>query len=190
MLRSPVLVATLLLLAACAFAEPATHTEVYIVRHGEKAGEPKRDPGLTAAGEARAAALAERFAGADLTGIVTSQFLRTRATAAPTAQATGLAPVVVRYRPGDFEVHGREVARTIRKRFSGGVVLVVGHSDTVPWIVQALGGPEMEPLCEATEYASVFELTLEEGLPTRFARSAYGKPDPPKPDDCRIPRAG
>jgi len=188
MLRSSALIATVVLLATTALAEPAARTLVYVVRHGEKATEPRRDPGLTPDGEARAAALAERFADAGLTGIVTSQFTRTRATARPLATATGLTPVVIRYRPGDFEAHGRIVAETIRKRFSGGVVLVVGHSDTVPWIVRALGGPEMKQLCEATEYASVFELRLADGAPTSFARSAYGKPDPPKPEDCRLPR--
>jgi broad specificity phosphatase PhoE len=188
MLRSTSLVPTLVLLAATSLAEPAPRTLVYVVRHGEKATEPRRDPGLTPEGEARADALAERFADAGLTGIVTSQFTRTRATARPLAKTTGLTPVVIRYRPGDFEAHGRLVAEKILAGFRGGVVLVVGHSDTVPWIVRALGGPEMEQLCEATEYASVLELTLEDGRPTVFARSSYGKPDPPEPEDCRLPR--
>lgn len=190
MLRSSAPIAATLLIAVASLAQPAPQTLVYIVRHGEKASEPRRDPGLTRAGEARATALAERFADADLTGIVTSNFSRTRATARPLAKAAGIEPVVIRYRPGDFESHGRAVAEEIRMRFAGGSVLIVGHSDTVPWIVRALGGPEMEQLCEATEYASLFILTLEAGAPTVFEHSSYGKPDPPKPDECRLPRTG
>jgi len=184
MLRSPALVAAIML-AGPALSEPTSHGVVYVVRHGEKAAEPRRNPGLTLEGKARADALAERLADAGLTAIITSQFARTRATAAPVAKATGLEPTEISYRPGDFEAHGRIVATAVRERFAGGVVLVVGHSDTVPWIIRALGGPDMEPLCEATEYASLFELTLEAGAASAMKRSSYGRPDPPLPPECR-----
>ncbi len=185
MLRSLAFI-TALLLASPALCEPTTPTVVYVVRHAEKATEPQRNPGLTLEGEARANALAERLAGAGLTAIITSQFTRTRATAAPVAKAIGLEPVVISYRPGEFEAQGRTVATAIRERFVGGVVLVVGHSDTMPWIIRALGGPEMEPLCEATEYASLFELTLTAGTAPAMVRSHYGRPDPPLPPECRL----
>ena len=63
---------------------------------------------------------------------------------------------------------------------------MVGHSDTVPWIILALGGPSMEALCEETEFASLFELVVEAGAPTRMKRSVYGVPDPPLPPECRL----
>jgi len=178
------------MLAGPALSEPTAHSVVYVVRHGEKAALPRNDPGLTLEGNARADALAERLADAGLTAIITSQFSRTRATAAPVARATGLETAVIRYRPGDFEAHGRLVASAVRERFAGGVVLVVGHSDTVPWIIRALGGPDMEPLCEATEYAALFELTLEAGAPSAMKRGSYGRPDPPLPPECRPNTAG
>lgn len=184
--------ATTLLLAAlgpwlgsAASAEPVARTLVYVVRHAEKAEEPRRDPGLTPGGEVRAAALAETLAGARLDGIVTTQFRRTRATAAPVAKAAGLEPITIRYRPGDFEAHGAAVAVTIRERFPGGAVLVVGHSDTVPAIVHALGGPAVERLCEPTEYASLFTLALAGDGTASMVRSWYGRPDPPLPPECR-----
>ncbi len=101
-------------------AEPGPRTVVYVVRHAEKAGEPRRNPGLTRSGAERAAALAAVLAGTELTGIITSQFARTKATAAPVAKATGVEPVVIRYRSGDFEAHGRAVAAAIRDRFPKG----------------------------------------------------------------------
>lgn len=182
--RSLTLFAAVALIAQASAAEP--RTVVYVVRHAEKASEPQRNPGLTRPGSERATALARALAGVELTGIITSQFARTRATAAPVAMATGIEPVVIRYRPGDFEAHGQAVAAGIRERFPGGVVLVVGHSDTVPWIILALGGPSMEALCEETEFASLFELVVEAGAPTRMKRSAYGVPDPPLPPECRL----
>ena len=190
MFRSLSLIAAVAALAQAAVAEPGPRTVVYVVRHAEKATEPRRNPGLTPGGIERAAALADSLATAGLTGIVTSQFARTKATAAPVAEASGLEPVVIRYRPGDFEAHARVVAAAIRERFPGGVVLVVGHSDTVPSIIQALGGPAMEQLCEATEYASLFELLLDADTPALMARSSYGRPDPPLPPECRHPDTG
>jgi broad specificity phosphatase PhoE len=182
--RSLMFLAAVAVIAQASAAE--SRTVVYVVRHAEKASEPHRNPGLTPPGSERATALARALAGVELTGIITSQFARTRATAAPVAMATGVEPVVIRYRPGDFEAHGQAVAAAIRERFPGGVVLVVGHSDTVPWIILALGGPAMEALCEATEFASLFELVVEAGTPTRMKRSVYGVPDPPLPPECRL----
>ena len=176
--------AAALLLAGSAGAEPAGRTVVHIVRHAEKAAEPRRDPGLTLAGRARAEALTVVLADARLTGIITSQFRRTRATAAPLAAATGLEPLSIAYRPGQFEVHGKAVAAAIREQFAGGVVLVVGHSDTVPAIVRALGGPALERLCEPTEYASLFTLLLGDAPPASLTHSWYGRPDPPRPPEC------
>jgi broad specificity phosphatase PhoE len=176
-----------LALAGPVAAEEGDRMVVYLVRHAEKAAEPRRDPGLTPAGEARARALAERMADAGLDGVVTSQFRRARATAAPTAAALGLEPVVVPYRWRKSESHGAEVAAAVRGRFAGGAVLVVGHSDTVPAIVAALGGPELERLCEPTEYAALFTLVVVDGAETTLERSAYGRPDPPRPPECRAP---
>jgi len=186
-LRTLAIVLVGLLWAGTPAAETATRTVVFIVRHAEKASEPRRDPGLTPAGEERAAALAAALAHARLTGIVTSQFSRTRATAAPLAREQGIEPLVISYRPRDFETHGEAVAAKIRARFPGGVVLVVGHSDTVPAIVRALGGPEIERLCEPTEYGALFALVVDEGGPSSLVRSAYGRPDPPLPPECRSP---
>jgi len=168
--------------------DPGARTVVYLVRHGEKAQEPRRDPGLTPAGQERAAALRDALARARLNGVVTTQFRRTRATAAPLAAALGLEPHVIRYRPGDFDAHGAAVAAAIRERFAGGSVLVVGHSDTVPAIVRALGGPEIERLCEPTEYAALFTLVTDGDAPTSLVRTSYGSPDPPLPPECRSAR--
>jgi broad specificity phosphatase PhoE len=175
----------ILLLPGPSTAVAEGRTVVYVVRHAEKAEEPRRNPGLTPAGEERATALAAALANARLTGIITTRFTRTRATAAPVVAASGVEPITIRYQPGDFDAHGEAVAATIRQRFRGGVVLVVGHSDTVPIIVRALGGPVLQRLCEPTEYASLFTVVLDDDAPASMARSWYGRPDPPLPLECR-----
>lgn len=117
-----------------------------VVRHAEKqSGDDASpdDPGLTSAGHERAGRLARSFDGADLVAVYSTPYRRTRDTAAPTAQAHGLG--VVEYdarRPAD------EFAEALRIAHHSGVVLVVGHSNTVPAIVSALCECEVAAMSE------------------------------------------
>lgn len=123
-------------IAALAVAAPAG-AQVYVTRHYDTpAGE--RDPALTATGTARAAALARWFRGKRLKAIFVTDYLRTRATAAPLANARKLDPIV--YNPTNTP------ALVARVRATRGPVLIVGHSNTVPDIVAALGGERPAPL--------------------------------------------
>lgn len=75
------------LLAPClAFAEP---TFIYLVRHAEK-GAAGQDPALTAQGKARARNIATILQKAGIGSIFSSDTIRTRQTAAPLAQRSGL----------------------------------------------------------------------------------------------------
>src|SRR3954463_6196955 len=70
-------------------------TTVILVRHAEKAAEPAADPPLTSAGEARARALLEAVRDAGVTAIITTDLLRTKATAQPAAAVFGITPEIV-----------------------------------------------------------------------------------------------
>lgn len=171
------------LLAGASLAAPASlaaqaTTTVIVVRHAEKTAAPAADPTLSDAGQARAAALAEALAHAGVQAVIVTPLQRTRLTAAPTATARGLAPQVVAISP----THVADVAKAVREH-EGKVVLVVGHSNTVPAIVHALGGPKLPDLCDA-QYAELFTLVLrEQGAPT-VVRTQFGVPDAPTAGDC------
>ncbi len=62
--------------------------------------------------------------------IFTTDYLRTRDTAAPLAAAARIAPTVTNDDP---------VARI--RAIQGGTVVIVGHSNTLPAFIEALGGP-------------------------------------------------
>src|SRR5688500_9156051 len=81
-------------LGAGARAPEAAFT-VFLVRHAEKAAEPREDPPLTDVGRARADALARALGDSGVKAIYTSQYVRTRATAEPLAARLGLTPVVL-----------------------------------------------------------------------------------------------
>lgn len=178
------LTAALALAAGLAAAPAAAQqaTTVLVVRHAERAGDPATDPVLSPAGEVRAQALADVLAFTHLTGIVTSQARRTQLTAAPTARAAGLAPVVVST-AGGTPLHVRAVADTVRARFTGGTVLVVGHSNTVAGIVRALGGPQLPEPCDS-EFSALYVLVLRPGAEPSLTRARYGPEDPPPGAAC------
>ena len=159
---------------AAARSTPAD-TLVIVVRHAEKAG-PSGDVPLSPQGEARARTLVTLAREAGVSAVVTTQFQRTRQTGAPTAQALGITPDVVAATADAIE-HARQIAALVRERYLGRAVLIVGHSNTVPAIIAALGGPLLRDLCDS-EYDRLFVLNVSEGAPPRLVQSRYGVPSP------------
>ncbi len=173
------------LLAAAPARAGAQPTVVIVVRHAEKAAAPANDPPLTAAGEARARALAAALADANVQAVLSTPTLRTTATAAPTAAARGLTTEIIPV-AGGTPVHAAAVAAAIRQYHRGQTVLVVEHSNTVAAIVRALGGPSVPDLCDG-QYASLFTLVFGDGPDAgapRLVRSSYGAPDAPDAAGC------
>jgi broad specificity phosphatase PhoE len=135
------------LLTVAALAVPtiaAAQRLVLVVRHAERAdggrmsapaGETAPDPPLSEEGRSRAARLASMLSTSGVTAIYVTQFVRTQQTAAPLAAALKLESDVVL--AGDTAAL---VAR-MRAEHPKDVVLVVGHSNTLPGIISALGGP-------------------------------------------------
>ncbi len=151
---------------------------VILVRHGEKQAVPGSDPSLSEAGMARARALNEALAHTTPNAIVVTPYKRTQETAGEVTRRTGLTPVVVPV----AGAHVKAVAEAVMK--ATGVVLVVGHSNTVPGIVTALGGPKLSDICDAS-YATMFVFTpARGGQPAQLVTASYGTPDAPGATTC------
>jgi broad specificity phosphatase PhoE len=119
-------------------AKPAGCTTIILVRHAEQTDPAAADPPLIDAGTARAKALASALEHSGVQAIYVTQFKRTKETAAPTA---ALLHVPVIEFPVDLNrpaEHAPQLAKKILAAHPGGIVLVVGHSNTVPAIVEAL----------------------------------------------------
>jgi len=115
--------------------EPARARTVILLRHAEKeaVGE-VADPDLSGAGRERAARLAEWLAPSGPTALFATEYLRTKATLAPLAQALKLEVQ---------SVPGRDPAQLVQRLEAlpeGSVAVVAGHSNTVPELVKRLGG--------------------------------------------------
>lgn len=135
------LVVTLALAAVASAA--AGQQAIILVRHAEKATD-ANEPGvpLSEAGRARAARLARLLADAGVTAIYATETDRARQTAGPLARER---KVEVRtYSPRDSagKLAPQLLLDRLKKDDAGGVVLVVGHQNTVPDLLAALGHAE------------------------------------------------
>ena len=141
----------LLLLMFVAVSVASAEPFVVIVRHAERDTNDPKDPDITAAGRARAEALAGILKEAKITAIFATEFKRTQETAAPIAKATGITPTIV---------GGKDIATLVSKlRQLTGNALVVAHGNTIPDIIKALGidSPVQIP---DDEYNDLFVMTL------------------------------
>ena len=133
--------------AAVEARQPVT---VIFVRHAEKdtSSATNRDPGLTEEGAARAEALARLVGKAGVTHLFASEFTRTKATLAPLAKGLSLDVKEIPAQQG-----GRMLA-ALRALPPGAVAVVAGHSNTVPALVEGLGG-EIEGLVDTPPYGEI-----------------------------------
>lgn len=144
-----------ILALAALLTPPVGAAEIYLVRHAEKVLDESPDPSLSPAGSTRAANLAVLLASAGITRVFSTDFARTRDTAAPTARATGV----------EIEIYDPKAPETLAARLLKleENALVVGHSNTIPELVEILGGDGGPPIVEAWEYDRVYLLRTENG---------------------------
>ena len=168
-------------LLAFAIAVPAASSErpttVLVVRHAERASEPKDDPPLDERGRARADALARVVSSSGVSVVVTSQYARTRETGAAVASKLALTPIVVptAVNPATKEPTPdatRALVDEIAKH-RGTTVLVVGHSNTIPALLAALGGPK-DVVVGDTVFDDLFVVTIEGLGRATVVRLKYG----------------
>ena len=145
-------------------------TTVIAVRHAEKAAGQGKDPHLTEAGRARAAALADLLPeSAAIGALYSSEFHRTRETLAPLAERTGLA---IRTVPA-AETDDRLSVDFLRAEHPGRIVVVAGHSNTIPALVEALTGVPTPELDESV-YDALWVVSLHPDGGSHAVRFRYG----------------
>jgi broad specificity phosphatase PhoE len=156
------------MLSAISAGHASAATTVVVVRHAEKVVEPEnRDPALTEEGAMRAWALVRMLESAYVSSVFSSPFIRTRETLKPLAEAHGLdvqerAPMAI-----------EELVAEIHAIETDGVVVVAGHSNTVPDIVRALGIETDLSLTE-DDYDDLFAVTLHDDGSATMLHLHYG----------------
>ncbi|HEX9729162.1 MAG TPA: histidine phosphatase family protein [Gemmatimonadales bacterium] len=153
-------------------AQNASTTTIILMRHAEKL-DGSRDPSLNPAGEARAATLAYMLGEVPIDAIYSTPFARTRETVRPLAAARRLAVIEV----APTRSFADDLATRIRAEHSGGVVVVVGHSNTTPDVMRALGIVEPSPIAE-DEYDNLYVVTIAPDGSATLLALRYGTPTP------------
>jgi broad specificity phosphatase PhoE len=135
---------------------------VVLVRHAEKeTGESLTDPPLTPAGQQRAEALVQAVG--DVQAILSTDTSRTRQTATPVAAASGVTIELM-------EPMDAAKIRAVVERLDGGTLLVVGHSNTLPVLIEELCGEKVQ-LGDA-DYGDLFVVHMSDA--PKLERGHFG----------------
>lgn len=114
---------------------------IFLVRHGEKCTDQGDDPALTVSGTQRSSDLARTLKDVPLEAIYSTPFRRTIATAQPTATLHGLDIIETPTESGFLEKLATRLMAGSEK-----YVLVSGHSNTTPKLVNLLAGTALDDL--------------------------------------------
>lgn len=146
-------------------------TYYYVVRHADRLNSSNDSP-LSTAGFQRAQDLKDSLINVGIDSIFVSTFIRTQQTATPLADALGKTMRI--YRPDT--TNG---LITSLKRIQGKEMLVVGHSDNVPDIVQGLSGQTVAAIA-GNDFDNLYIIRIRKGFRTKRTlwHKTYGAPSP------------
>lgn len=130
-------------------------TTYYLIRHAEKdrSNEDNKNPDLIEKGQQRAKKWATLLSNFNIQEVYSTDYNRTRQTAKPTADAFGL--TIKTYHPFklDFE--------KFLKDTKGKSVLVVGHSNTIPFFVNKLINKKEYQQIEDNNNTNLYIVTIK-----------------------------
>ncbi len=156
------------------FFESQATTTIIFVRHAEQASHAEADPSLSEAGQRRVAELTRQLADADVVAgidaIYSTALKRATETAEPLADRLDL-PINI-YDGADTET----VLTEILKAHKGEIILVVGHSNTVPELIANLGASKKVPPIERGEFDNIYIISIPWFGKTKTIRLRYGDP--------------
>lgn len=172
--QAAVLLFLMLAFALAWFFESQATTTIMFVRYAETEAGTGSNPGLSAAGQARAEELARVLGRADVvTGvdaIFATQYRHTQETAEPLARALRLPVHVVDV----TDVKG--LLERILGEWKGKVVLVVTHPEPMPVLIRELHGSKKVPPIAVTEHDNLYIVSIPWYGKVKTLRLKYGEP--------------
>jgi broad specificity phosphatase PhoE len=151
----------------------AAQRAVFVVRHAEKQTD-SNDAGvpLSKAGRARAIRLAALLKNSGITAIYSTDFVRTLETAEPLARALKITVRKYSATGADGKPDLAPLAARLKAEHARDIVLVVGHSNTVPPLLKALGCAESIEI-SAAQYDDLFAVVPTAHGPSTLLRLSY-----------------
>jgi broad specificity phosphatase PhoE len=128
-------------------------TKVILVRHAEKADDGTRNPSLSEAGKTRAKRLAEMLKDIKIDEAYSTPYKRTTETITPICLANQITiQSYDAFKPTNIE--------EAVKNGSGKTIIVAGHSNTVPFLVNTLIKEEKFTEMDESDYGKLWILTF------------------------------
>jgi broad specificity phosphatase PhoE len=162
-------------------------TVVFVVRHAERddtkscttpvpGGTP--NPPLSTVGDERSLALRHTLEDTGIQAIYASELCRTQQTVDDLASQLGLPVIAVDQHAPDNSGNVDDLVAQVIANNSGQKVLIAGHGETVPMIIEKLGGGTIDPI-GGSEFDNLYVITTSRWWffkSTRMIRLKYGAP--------------
>ena len=130
-------------------------TVVYLIRHAEKA-DASANPNLSAVGLQRANNWAVILQDVTFAAFYSTNYNRTLQTIQPTATSNGKDVTI--YDPANFSLAG------VIADYRGKNVFIVGHSNTIPQLINAYLGAAIYPDMAETEFGNLYKISIIDGV--------------------------
>ncbi len=163
-----ILLSTLLYQSCVCTSSDATY--VYLVRHADKGGKDS----LSLEGIERAYQLKHLLVNSQINTVFSTDYNRTKDTAHPLA--TSLNKKVKIYNAKTLDV----LAKEIKDNYKGKRLLVVGHSNTTPSMVNLLLNNESLSSIDEKEYDKLYLVVLNQCGKSELVEMQYGVESPKK----------
>jgi 2,3-bisphosphoglycerate-dependent phosphoglycerate mutase len=153
------------------FSARAQKTNIWIVRHAEKAttNSKDEDPVLSPAGQKRADALAKELKREHIKAIYVTKYKRTGLTARPLAYKAKVQPRV-------YDTVGiKKFAKSILTNFKGNNVLIIGHSNIIMTLLDAFGAEMPFTALDDEDYDMLFKVTVKDNGKAELSIDYYGE---------------
>ena len=129
-------------------------TKIIIVRHAEKENDGTKNPSLSEIGKLRAEKLNKMFADVKFDKLFSTPYSRTKETLQPISTNRNLE--ITDYNPSD-----KNFGKYLVANQNGKTILVVGHSNTCPDLVNILINKSKYQSLDETEYGNIWILTFK-----------------------------
>ncbi|HQW10791.1 MAG TPA: phosphoglycerate mutase family protein [Saprospiraceae bacterium] len=143
-------------------------TTFILSRHAETSGA-GMDPSLSVTGQERAIELARVLHTTPIRGVYSTNYKRTKETAAPLAEKNNLTTQI--YDPEKLS----QLIDQLLLQYKNQVVYVVGHSNTTNVLLNTLVGNPVYPDIPENEYNNLYIVSVSEKGNARVVHLKYGK---------------
>lgn len=145
--------------------EDNLETKLILVRHAETNNDGSRNPDLSQKGKERAKRLMHILANENISDIYASPYTRTRGTAQPLADKLNLK--VKSYNPSEVTTVFDIIADC-----KGKTVVIIGHSNTIPSIINLISRTDDYERIDENDYSNIFTLHIKNNR-VKIDKSTY-----------------